>query len=135
MVGSEKILVEDSYIRLRHQVDLFRRFCTLAVSLGVKEIELKSGTEVDEDLSEAETNLEALEQDLAKHHGAKLSWTRSDKIHDREIVFSSGWVVKVGRGLDLYYKPESWKAIGASDLNYRRCRQTKVDVFRREPKK
>jgi ATP-dependent Lon protease len=60
-----------------------------------------------------------------------FQWSRSEKNHDREIVFSNGWTVKVGRGLDIYYPPESWALVGASNFNLRKCRQTKVDVFRR----
>lgn len=40
------------------------------------------------------------------------------------------WVVKIGRGLDFYQKPESWYAIGTNDLALRKCLETKVDIFR-----
>jgi hypothetical protein len=133
MAGAESITVEDPYVRYRFQVDNFTRFCALAVAQGtVKRITLKSGTTFGQDLDDADSRLETLKRDLAKNHGVKFEWTRSEKNHDREVVFSNGWVVKVGRGLDIYYPPESWASVGAFNFNLRKCRQTKVDVLRRE---
>jgi ATP-dependent Lon protease len=133
MVGAASITVEDPYIRYRYQVDNFSRFCALAISLGAaKSITLKSGAAFGEDLDEAESRLETLRRELAKNHGVTFQWSRSEKTHDREVVFSNGWTVKVGRGLDIYYPPESWASVGASNFNLRKCRQTKVDVFRRQ---
>jgi hypothetical protein len=51
-------------------------------------------------------------------------------MHDREIRIDIGWVVKIGRGLHLYEKPDSWYSIGATDLALRKCLDTKVDIFR-----
>jgi signal recognition particle receptor subunit beta len=133
MSGAESILVEDPYIRYRHQLDNFQRFCGLAVSVGaVRKITLKTGADFGEDLDEANGRLENLKRDLAQNHRVQLEWNRSETLHDREVIFSNGWTVKVGRGLDIYYKPESWASVGAVDFNLRRCRQTKVDVLRRE---
>ncbi len=54
----------------------------------------------------------------------------SDKMHDREVRLDNGWIVKIGRGLDFYQKPEGWFTVGATDLILRRCLETKIDVFR-----
>ncbi len=51
-------------------------------------------------------------------------------IHDREVRLDNGWVVKIGRGFDIYQKPDTWFSVGANDLQYRRCLETTVDVFR-----
>jgi ATP-dependent Lon protease len=133
MVGAESIIIEDPYIKHRHQVDNLNRFCALAVSLGsVKSILLKSGKAFGEDSDDADSRLETLKRDLAKNHQIKFDWTRSETLHDREVIFSNGWTVKVGRGLDLYHKPENWSSVGAVDFNLRSCRHTKVDVLRRD---
>lgn len=134
MAGASRIVIEDPYIRKRHQLENFSRFCGLAVSLGaVKEITLKTGTAFGEDLDDSDARLESIKRDLAKHHGVKLTWSRSEKIHDREVAFNTGWVVKVGRGLDIYYPPDNWASVGASNYNLRKCRQTKVDVLLQDP--
>ena len=44
----------------------------------------------------------------------------SDTLHDRQVVFDSGWVVKIGRGLDIYKPPEGKMALGAFDLKLRK---------------
>ena len=42
----------------------------------------------------------------------------------------NGWVIKIGRGLDLYQRPQSWFEVGANDLSLRKCLETKVDIFK-----
>ena len=59
-----------------------------------------------------------------------LDVEQNPNLHDREIRIDNGWVVKIGRGLDLYQKPDNWFAIGANDLSLRKCLETKVDIFR-----
>lgn len=133
ITGAQTITVEDPYVRKRYQVDNFGQFCSLAVSKGdVQHIILKTGTAFGEDLDDTDSRLENLKRDLSKNHGVKMEWSRSEKLHDREVIFSNGWIVKVGRGLDIYYPPESWSSVGAFNYNLRKCRQTKVDVLRRE---
>jgi len=133
ITGAQTITVEDPYVRKRYQVDNFGQFCSLAVSKGdVKHIILKTGTAFGEDLDDTDSRLENLKRELSKNHGVKMEWSRSEKLHDREVIFSNGWIVKVGRGLDIYYPPESWSSVGAFNYNLRKCRQTKVDVLRRE---
>ena len=56
----------------------------------------------------------------------------SDTLHDRTIRLDNGWVVKIGRGLDFYQKPQSWFELGSNDLALRRCLETMVDIFRVE---
>lgn len=124
-----KIEVEDPFIRLPHQVDNFTRFCALAVRLGkVREIRLTTGLQPGEPTDDTDSRLETLRRDLHSRNIA-FAWNRSANLHDREIRFDNGWIVKIGRGLDIYHKPESWLSVEAADFNMRRCRQTKVDVF------
>lgn len=124
------IKIEDPYIKLPHQVDNFSRFCALAIRFGrVNRIELHSGKQTGENTDDADSRLETLSRDLSSR-GVTLTWRRDSSIHDREIRFDNGWTVKIGRGLDIYHKPESWISIEAADHSLRRCRQTKVDVYR-----
>lgn len=129
---AEEIVIEDPYIRKPYQVDNFARFCALAVRIGTaKRITLRSGKAFGEDLDEVDSRLETLRRDL-QSRGISLALTRDEKLHDREIQFSNGWVVKIGRGLDIYYPPESWVAVDAADFSLRRCRQTKIEAFSHE---
>ena len=126
--NAEVIEIDDAYIRKPYQVDNFVRFCALAIRLAaVRKIELRTGTAFGEDLDEADSRLETLRRQLAAR-GVAMSFSRDAKLHDREIRLSNGWIIKIGRGLDIYYPPESWVSIEAADFSLRRCKQTKVDV-------
>ncbi|MDX2109645.1 MAG: MIT C-terminal domain-containing protein [Verrucomicrobiota bacterium] len=125
-----RIEVDEPFVRLPYQVDNFTRFCALAVRLGkVKNIKLTTGLQPAEPTNEVDSRLETLRRDLNTHN-IELTWNHNYSLHDREIRFDNGWVVKIGRGLDMYNKPESWVSVEAADFTLRRCRQTKVDVFR-----
>jgi len=130
MDGATEITVEDPYIRSNHQVANFTRFCALTIRVGsVKSIELITGQRFGESTDDADSRLETLRRDLQSRNIA-LKWTRVDALHDREFRFNNGWTVKIGRGLDIYQKPENWVSVEAEDYSLRRCRQTKVDIFR-----
>lgn len=132
MQGAAAMVIEDPYIRQRHQLENLRRLCALAVSSGtIKTITLQTGNSFGEDLDEADSRLETLKRDLHSQYGIKFDWSRSEKTHNREVAFNTGWVVKSDRGLDIYHKPESWASVGASDYNLRKCRQTAIDAIRR----
>ncbi len=124
-----KIEVDDPFVRLPHQVDNFTRFCALAVRSGkVTEIKLTTGLQPGESSDDVDSRLETLRRDLQSRNIA-FNWRRDPNLHDREIRFDNGWVVKIGRGLDIYKKPESWVSVEASDFTLRHCRQTKIDIF------
>lgn len=46
--------------------------------------------------------------------------------------FDTGWVVKIGRGLDIYKAAESKFSIGFCDFDLRPCHQTTIDIFNRK---
>lgn len=48
----------------------------------------------------------------------------------REIRIDTGWSAKIGRGLDIYQKPDNWFTVGSNDLSLRPCLETMVDIFR-----
>lgn len=127
---AKEIRVEDPYIRLPHQIKNFIRLCETAVKRGpVEKIELLTGYDDEEQRLETEEALANLRDSLIER-GVDLQIEYSDTIHDREIRTDHGWVIKIGRGLDFYQKPESWHSLGVHDLDLRPCLETKVDVFR-----
>lgn len=95
----------------------------------IKRIELTTGYDNDTPLAEIQEKLDDLQQSLLEMDvvlGIKLN----PNLHDREIRIDNGWVIKIGRGLDLYQKPGRWFEIGASNLSLRKCLKTKVDIYR-----
>lgn len=128
--GAEEIEVEDAYIRQHHQIINFLRFCETAVRLGSpKKITLitKFDSKIEED--EAMAKLWTITDSL-KLFNVELVVSKNPKLHDREVRLSNGWIVKIGRGFDIYQKPEDWLHIGASDLGLRPCLETNVDICR-----
>ena len=130
VAGAEEIVVEDPYIRHHHQVVNFVRFCEMAVRFGPpKKMILVTKFDTPEEEVEAMTKLATLAESL-KIYGVTLQIKKNPAMHDREVRFSNGWKVKIGRGFDIYQKPEDWLAIGANDLDLRPCLETNVDVTR-----
>jgi len=128
--GCTSVLVEDPYIRLMHQIQNFVRFCELMVRKGsVKKIKLITGFDNDAQKADAQEKFELLEDSL-RTTGIEFSWTFSPVIHDRSIKLDNGWVIKIGRGLDIYQRPDNWFSIGASDFDLRPCLETNVDIYR-----
>jgi ATP-dependent Lon protease len=128
--GAKTVIVEDPYIRMQHQIQNFVRFCETLLKVGsVKNIRLITGYDDKTQLAEIAEKLEELKQSLLELD-VELEVKLNPNLHDREIRLDTGWVIKIGRGLDFYQKPGSWFEVGANDLSLRKCLETKVDIFR-----
>lgn len=68
-------------------------------------------------------------QESLTHHNITLSITYSTTLHDREIQFSNGWIVRIGRGLDYFQRPKGQFCIGFNDYNLRSCHETTVEIY------
>jgi ATP-dependent Lon protease len=127
--GCQEITVEDPYIRAYHQIVNFLRFCETAVKLGKpKRIRLITNFDDDTEKQEGLTKLSIIAESL-KQYDVQLEVQVNPHLHDREIRLSSGWTVKIGRGFDIYQRPDDWLNIGASDLDLRPCLETTVDIY------
>jgi ATP-dependent Lon protease len=129
--GARSIVVEDPYIRIYHQTQNFVRFCeTVLKANTVKKIKLMTSFDDEAELKETAERLDELKQSLLEVD-VELEIELNTNMHDREIRIDNGWTVKIGRGLDFYQKPGTWFEVGAHDLSFRKCLETKVDIFRR----
>jgi len=129
--GAKAVSIEDPYIRLQHQIQNFVRFCETVVRAGsVRSITLITGHDDRTPLAEMAEKLDELKQSLIEVD-VELHVRLNPNIHDREIRIDNGWIIKIGRGLDFYQKPNGLFEIGANDMSLRKCLETKVDVFRR----
>jgi len=127
---AQKVVVEDSYIRMAHQIQNFVRFCEVVLTNStVRHIKLTTGYDDEIQRADAQNKLSDLQQSLLEQD-IVLEIEFSATMHDREIRIDNGWVIKIGRGLDFYQKPTSWFEIGANDLSLRKCLETKVDIYR-----
>jgi hypothetical protein len=62
-------------------------------------------------------------------YSIELHVSHSPSLHDREVRFSNGWIVKLGRGLDYFKKPQGQFSIGFHDYDLRECYQTTIEIF------
>jgi ATP-dependent Lon protease len=130
LAACESVSVEDPYIRLPHQIQNLVRFCELLVKCEtISEINLLTGFENESQKAEAQEKFEMLQESLRKN-SIEFNWTFSSVIHDRAVKMDNGWIVKIGRGFDIYQPPDNWFTIGSQDLSQRPCLETTVDVYR-----
>ncbi len=128
--GAKVVKIEDPYIRLNHQVHNFIRFCEAVIkSPTVRKIVLTTSYDQDTDIKALNDRFEELKQSLLELD-IELKILINENLHDREIHIDNGWVIKIGRGLDFYQKPDLWFGVGAHDLSMRRCLETHVDIYR-----
>jgi ATP-dependent Lon protease len=126
----KEITIEDPYIRAAYQIQNFVRFCETVVRLSpIRKITLITASDDSSNVAEMHDRLDELKQSLLELD-IILDIKLNHNLHDREIHLDNGWVIKIGRGLDFYQKPNNWFEIGANDLSLRRCLETKVDIFK-----
>lgn len=131
LVGAETIIIEDPYIRQKHQVINFVRFCELIVKVGNCR-KLTLITSSDDDVQKEENSItfaqigtSLLENDIT------LEVKYNSKIHAREIILSNGWNIKMDRGLDYFQSlAGNYFQIGANDLDLRPCLETSFDFYK-----
>jgi len=124
--GAKIVKLEDPYIRRTHQIRNFLYFCEVCVDAGtVHEIQLTTSYDNEEEKQEAGRQIITIAKSL-EEHGIKLTVKMSDTLHDRRIELDNGWIITLGRGLDIYQRPDDWLEIGANELNLRQCTETTI---------
>ena len=124
----KNVNVEDPYIRSHHQIVNFLRLCELCVRKCPNLSKICLTTTRDHNEKEQELKLQELQESLAKEK-IVLDWEFSSTLHDREIRLDSGWIIKLGRGLDIFKPPEGKIVLGYFDMDLRKCLETTVDIF------
>ncbi|XP_051998793.1 MIT domain-containing protein 1-like [Xyrauchen texanus] len=124
-----EVWVEDPYIRHVHQLYNFLRFCEMLLKGPCKVKTIHLLTSKDEDSSSQQAIALAEIKQSMKSQNVFLDIQYSSTIHDREIRFNNGWIIKIGRGLDYFKKPKGRFSIGYCDYDLRECHETTVDIF------
>ncbi|XP_069009687.1 MIT domain-containing protein 1 [Embiotoca jacksoni] len=124
-----EVWVEDPYIRHIHQLYNFLRFCEMLLKASCKVKTIHLLTSQDEaDSGQQSSALAELTESLGAQ-GVTLDLQFSSTIHDREIRFDNGWIIKIGRGLDYFKRPKGRFSVGYCDYDLRPCQETTVDIF------
>jgi ATP-dependent Lon protease len=133
--GAAKITLVDPYIRMPHQMKQLLEFCQMLANnkKSEEEIELKVITwnEPDEMLRISGENLEEISESVFDM-GIKLSYEFNPNQHDRYILADNGWKIILGRGLDIFLKPEGRFNIADIYQEKRKCRATEITYLRVE---
>ena len=124
------ITLEDPYIRQKHQISNFVRFCELVVRIGdCKKIHLITAAD---DESQRLENLYILEQlgNSLFDNNIELKISFNPLLHDRELKMSNGWHIRMGRGLDYFQSLSgNFFQIGVNDLDLRACLEANFDFY------
>ncbi|XP_017195153.1 MIT domain-containing protein 1 isoform X2 [Oryctolagus cuniculus] len=125
-----EVWIEDPYIRQTHQLYNFLRFCEMLIKRPCKVKTIHLLTSLDEGIGNMQqsSGLKEIKESL-RNHGVLLEVEYSSSIHDREIRFNNGWMIKIGRGLDYFKKPQGRFSLGYCDFDLRPCHETTVDIF------
>ncbi|TPP60015.1 Microtubule interacting and transport domain containing 1 [Fasciola gigantica] len=128
----KEVFVEDPYIRSGYQIENFSHFCEILVrsESPIKKVHLVTGHDIQKPEEQLE-KFQLIRNDLLEH-SIWFDWKFDDALHDREIRFDNGWIVKIGRGLDYIRRSKhKFCGLGVHDYDFRQCSATTVDIFHR----
>ena len=123
--GATAIKICDPYIRLQYQVYNLMSFCEiLEPTEGMLKLELVTGSDSYQEAEQKE-KLERLKEGLQQDQ-IQLDYSIDDSLHDRWIEIDTGWHIVLGRGLDIFQKPEDRFTLGFLDQTKRSCKATRI---------
>jgi ATP-dependent Lon protease len=131
LTGGSEVILEDSYVRQKHQISNFLRFCEVIVKAGTyKKIKLITGFDDEQQKEENNLIFQQIADSLFEQE-IEFRFEFSATLHDRELKINNGWHVKMGRGLDYFQSLSgNYYQIGVNDLDLRPCLETSFDFFR-----
>jgi ATP-dependent Lon protease len=124
--GSRKITITDPFIRLYYQVDNLLEFLNVVkeVTADQSDVKIHLSTQNDEEkIPEMIDIFDEITDDLAAS-GIEFTYD-FDATHDRSIKLDTGWMITLGRGLDIYDK---YPKFSTSKFNQeeRRCKKCTI---------
>jgi hypothetical protein len=108
------------------QIHNFLNFCeALSSSEAGLAIELVTGTDTKRQEEDASAKLDEIKESLSQDR-ISLTCRFEAGLHDRWIEVDTGWRIILGRGLDIFQKPEGKFTLGFVDQTKRRCKATTI---------
>jgi ATP-dependent Lon protease len=130
--GASQIKLTDPYIRLDYQIHNLMNFCEcIAPETGLLSLELVTSAESESHKMEIASKLDELQENLVRDR-IKFEYDFQQNIHDRSIEMNNGWRVILGRGLDIFQKPEGRFTLGFIDQTKRRCKACEVTYIQHD---
>src|SRR3990172_2144775 len=120
LTGAKNIKLVDPYVRYDYQIHNFLNFCEgLTASDTGLSIELVTGADTKFQENETATKFDEIKENLSQDR-ISLTYRFDTTLHDRWIETDTGWRIILGRGLDIFQKPEGKFALGFVDQTKRR---------------
>jgi ATP-dependent Lon protease len=133
LVGASEIIIIDPYIRMPHQVKNFMELCTLvfAKHIGDEVIKIHLRTNNDDEniplmtgtFDELSTSLVDLDIDF--------TYEFDNQIHDRSIILNTGWIIALGRGLDIWQKTNGKLDFAEYYPEKRLCKEFNIYIIKK----
>lgn len=122
MANANEITVEDPYIRTPWQIKNFMEFALMLINTrSVDDLKLNLITNEEEDKkTDLIDKLDDIKDDLATY-GINFEYKFRD-FHDRCIKTDTGWIITLGRGLDIFEKYNTY-SIASSRQDMRKCKE------------
>ncbi len=129
--GATEIRIYDPYIRLQYQVFNLMSFCEI-LEPQESPINVSLITTTDEFHEYELTNtLSELKKGLSRDD-IEFTFTFDPNLQDRWIETDTGWRIILGRGLDIFQKPDDKFTLGFMDQTKRKCKATSIVYTRVE---
>lgn len=134
--GANKIVIEDPYIRTFWQIkNLVEFFSMLEKTRPVEGLDVHLITtkdETEEKINRLLEDLEAIKSDVS-NVGINFTY-EFNEFHDRCIKTDTGWIISLGRGLDIF-EPCDKFSLSALDQKRRKCKDFSVIYSQGDPDK
>ena len=120
----------DPYIRHDYQIHNLINFCECVTPTeGDLQLELVTGADSEEQKAGISAKFKELRSSLESNR-VFLTYRFDDAMHDHWIETDTGWRIALGRGLDIFQKPEAKFTLGFVDQTKRRCKATTINYIR-----
>lgn len=128
--NSKKVRLADPYLRYAYQLANLISFCEcIAADTHSVKLELVTAADSMEGEVELSGKLDEIRENLAKD-GILLEYSFDSNLHDRSIHTDTGWKILLGRGLDIFQKPEGRFTLGFIDQTKRKCKATTISFHK-----
>uniref|UniRef100_T1PJ68 Microtubule interacting and transport protein n=1 Tax=Musca domestica TaxID=7370 RepID=T1PJ68_MUSDO len=126
----KEILIDEPYIAERYQFQNFVVLLELAAKQckNLKYVRLVTKPDP-KNTAEQNSILNLIKTDL-QGRNITLSIKYETTLHDRKIILSNGYIIKIGRGLHFFKATNPRYSLGLCDYDFRNCLQTDVDICR-----
>lgn len=132
LLNCNSIIIVDPYIRMPYQVRNLMEFIRLVLSKKSSDqsisIHLKTFN-TDEKIPEMIDTFDDLSDTLIDMD-INFTYAFDESIHDRSIHLDNGWIISLGRGLDIWQRTGGMLDFAEYHQEKRLCKETNIHIYR-----